>query len=84
MWLYVTESPREADRMLTSVLAPLLNRPADDLRGLGLLIGSAEECAERISAYARVGAQRLFVWPLADDLHQLEAFRHDVIPLVAA
>jgi alkanesulfonate monooxygenase SsuD/methylene tetrahydromethanopterin reductase-like flavin-dependent oxidoreductase (luciferase family) len=82
MWLYVTHSPREAKRMLTDVLSPLLNRSIDDLRELALLIGSPEQCAERISAYATSGAQRMFVWPLADDLRQLEAFRHDVIPLV--
>jgi alkanesulfonate monooxygenase SsuD/methylene tetrahydromethanopterin reductase-like flavin-dependent oxidoreductase (luciferase family) len=82
MWLYVTDTRREADRMLTQVLSPLLNRSVDDLRGLALLIGSAEQCAERISAYAASGAQRIFVWPLAHDLRQLEAFRQDVIPLV--
>jgi alkanesulfonate monooxygenase SsuD/methylene tetrahydromethanopterin reductase-like flavin-dependent oxidoreductase (luciferase family) len=82
MWLYVTDTRREADRMLRDVLAPLLNRSIDELRGLALLIGSPEQCAERISAYAASGAQRMFVWPLADDLAQLEAFRHDVIPLV--
>ena len=82
MWLYVTDTRREADRLLTEVLSPLLNRSVEDLRELALLIGSAEQCAERISAYAASGAQRMFVWPLADDLCQLEAFRHDVIPLV--
>jgi alkanesulfonate monooxygenase SsuD/methylene tetrahydromethanopterin reductase-like flavin-dependent oxidoreductase (luciferase family) len=84
MWLYVTESRREADRMLEDVLATLLNRPVDALRELALPIGSAELCAERISAYARAGAQRVFVWPLADDVRQLEAFREDVVPLVVA
>jgi alkanesulfonate monooxygenase SsuD/methylene tetrahydromethanopterin reductase-like flavin-dependent oxidoreductase (luciferase family) len=82
MWLYVTDTRRTADRMLTEVLSPLLNRSVEDLRGLALPIGSPEQCAERISAYAMSGAQRMFVWPLADDLRQLEAFRHDVIPLV--
>lgn len=84
MWLYVTESRREADRMLEDVLVTLLNRPADALRDLALPIGSAELCAERISAFARAGAQRVFVWPLADDVRQLEAFRQDVVPLVLA
>jgi alkanesulfonate monooxygenase SsuD/methylene tetrahydromethanopterin reductase-like flavin-dependent oxidoreductase (luciferase family) len=84
MWLYVTESRREADRMLEDVLATLLNRPVDALRDLALPIGSAELCAERISAYARAGAQRVFVWPLADDVRQLEAFREVVVPLVVA
>jgi alkanesulfonate monooxygenase SsuD/methylene tetrahydromethanopterin reductase-like flavin-dependent oxidoreductase (luciferase family) len=82
MWLYVTESRREADRMLGDVLAPLLRRPVEALRELALPIGSAEECAERITAFARAGAQRVFVWPLADDVGQLEAFHRDVVPLV--
>jgi len=55
----------------------------DQLRELALPIGSAEQCAERISAYAGAGAERVFVWPLADDLDQLTAFRESVVPLVA-
>jgi len=82
MWLYVTESRRDADRMLTDVLSPLLGRPVEALSGLALPIGSAEQCAERIAAYADAGAQRVFVWPLADDLRQLEAFRERVASLV--
>src|SRR5438067_2039870 len=83
MWLYVTETRRHADRVLTEVLAPLLSRPVDALRGLALPIGSAEQCAERITAFADAGAERVFVWPLADELRQLEAFRERVVPLVA-
>ena len=82
MWLYVTDSPAEANRVLTDVLSPLVGRPVDQLRDLALPIGSAEQCAERISAYAVAGAERVFVWPLADDLDQLAAFREAVVPLV--
>jgi alkanesulfonate monooxygenase SsuD/methylene tetrahydromethanopterin reductase-like flavin-dependent oxidoreductase (luciferase family) len=84
MWLYVTGSRRDAERMLADVLAPLLSRPVDALRELALPIGSAEHCAEQISAYARAGAQRIFVWPLSDELRQLEAFREQVVPLVTS
>jgi alkanesulfonate monooxygenase SsuD/methylene tetrahydromethanopterin reductase-like flavin-dependent oxidoreductase (luciferase family) len=83
MWLYVTEARRDADRMLGDVLAPMLGRPIDVLRDLALPIGSAEQCAQRISAYQEAGAERIFVWPLADELQQLERFREDVVPLVA-
>jgi alkanesulfonate monooxygenase SsuD/methylene tetrahydromethanopterin reductase-like flavin-dependent oxidoreductase (luciferase family) len=83
MWLYVTDKRREAERMLSEVLAPVLNRPVEALRELALPIGSAELCAERISAYAEAGAERVFVWPLADELRQLEVFREDVVPLVS-
>jgi alkanesulfonate monooxygenase SsuD/methylene tetrahydromethanopterin reductase-like flavin-dependent oxidoreductase (luciferase family) len=79
MWCYVTENRARADTMLADVLAPMLNRPAEQLRSI-LPIGSAEECAERLLAYARAGAQRVFLWPLADELAQLEVFRERVVP----
>ena len=84
MWLYVTESPRDADRVLEDVLAPLVNRPVEALRELALPIGSAEQCAERVAAYAAAGAQRVFVWPLADEQRQLELFAERVVPIVRA
>jgi alkanesulfonate monooxygenase SsuD/methylene tetrahydromethanopterin reductase-like flavin-dependent oxidoreductase (luciferase family) len=84
MWLYVTESPRDADRMLNDVLAPTLGRPLEELRELALPIGSAEQCAERLDAYARAGAERIFVWPLADELRQIELLRERVAPQVGA
>jgi alkanesulfonate monooxygenase SsuD/methylene tetrahydromethanopterin reductase-like flavin-dependent oxidoreductase (luciferase family) len=68
--------------MLADVLAPLLNRPVEELRSLSLPIGPAEVCAERIAAFADAGAQRLFVWPLRDDVRQLELFRERVVPML--
>ena len=72
MWFYVTESRTEAEHRL-DVLASLLARPVDPLRGLP--IGSAEHCAELITAFSNAGAQRIFLWPLADELTQLERFK---------
>jgi alkanesulfonate monooxygenase SsuD/methylene tetrahydromethanopterin reductase-like flavin-dependent oxidoreductase (luciferase family) len=82
MWLYMTEDRRDAERILRDVLAPLLNRSVEELRALALPIGSAEQCAQRIRAYRDAGAERIFVWPLADDLRQLELFMERVVPLV--
>ena len=78
MWLYVTERRAEADRMLADVLSPMLNRPVEALRELSLPIGSAADCAERIAAFRDAGAERILVWPLADELEQLERFRDAV------
>jgi alkanesulfonate monooxygenase SsuD/methylene tetrahydromethanopterin reductase-like flavin-dependent oxidoreductase (luciferase family) len=75
MWLHVTESHRVADRVIGDVLAPLLRRPADEVRELSLPIGPASLCAERIAAYAEAGAERILVWPVGDELRQLELFR---------
>jgi alkanesulfonate monooxygenase SsuD/methylene tetrahydromethanopterin reductase-like flavin-dependent oxidoreductase (luciferase family) len=68
--------------MLGGVLAPMLDRPIEALRELALPIGSAEDCAERLAAYQHAGAERIFLWPLADELDQLERFREEVVPLV--
>jgi alkanesulfonate monooxygenase SsuD/methylene tetrahydromethanopterin reductase-like flavin-dependent oxidoreductase (luciferase family) len=82
MWCYVTEDRARADSVLADVLAPMLNRPVEQLRPI-LPIGSAEECAARLRAYERAGAQRVFLWPLADERAQLEVFRGRVVPLLA-
>jgi probable F420-dependent oxidoreductase len=81
MWSYVTEDRARADGLLAEVLAPMLNRPAADLRGI-LPIGSPAECAACLRAYARAGAQRVFLWPLTDERTQLEVFRERVVPLL--
>jgi alkanesulfonate monooxygenase SsuD/methylene tetrahydromethanopterin reductase-like flavin-dependent oxidoreductase (luciferase family) len=80
-WTYVTEDPAEAERMLTDTLAPMLRRPADSLRHLP--IGPAEVCAERLAAFAAAGVERVFLWPLADEVRQLELVRERVVPLVS-
>ena len=60
----------------------MLKRPVEALRALSLPIGPAELCAERFSHFASAGAQRIFLWPLADELEQLELFRDQVAPRV--
>jgi alkanesulfonate monooxygenase SsuD/methylene tetrahydromethanopterin reductase-like flavin-dependent oxidoreductase (luciferase family) len=82
-WLYVTEDAGQADAMIEDVLAPMLNRDADELRAAALPIGPAELCAQRLSDYARAGAQRMFLWPLADHVAQLERFMADVASQVS-
>jgi probable F420-dependent oxidoreductase len=81
MWCYVSEDRARAGAVLADALAPMLNRPVEQLRA-ALPIGSAEECAERVFAYAQAGAQRIFLWPLADERAQLEVFRERVVPLL--
>jgi alkanesulfonate monooxygenase SsuD/methylene tetrahydromethanopterin reductase-like flavin-dependent oxidoreductase (luciferase family) len=83
LWAYVTEDRTKAERMLVEVVAPLLGRPAESLRTLSLPIGPAEVCAERLSAFADAGAQRVFFWPLGDDVHQLELLAERVVPLIS-
>jgi alkanesulfonate monooxygenase SsuD/methylene tetrahydromethanopterin reductase-like flavin-dependent oxidoreductase (luciferase family) len=81
MWCFLTESRARADAMLQDVLAPMLNRPVEQLRAI-LPIGSVENCAEKLLAYAHAGAQRVFLWPLAEEHVQLEVLRERVVPLL--
>jgi len=81
-WLHVTDDRDEAERMLVDVLAPMLGRPVEALRSLSLPIGPAETCAERLAAFASAGAQRVFLWPLRDEVTQLELFVERVAPLI--
>jgi alkanesulfonate monooxygenase SsuD/methylene tetrahydromethanopterin reductase-like flavin-dependent oxidoreductase (luciferase family) len=84
LWTYVTEDHATADRVLADVLAPLLGRPVESLRELALPIGPAEVCAERLGAFVEAGAQRLFLWPLGDEIRQLELVAERVLPRIAA
>ena len=83
MWLYITEDEGAAERILSEVLCPAIKRPIKDLRER-LPIGHPELCAERLAAYTKAGVQRIFVWPLQDEVEQLELFAGRVIPLIEA
>ena len=81
MWLYITENEAESERMLYEVLAPVLKRPVAELREW-LPIGSAQNCAGKLAAYKNVGVQRVYLWPLANELEQIKIFMRQVVPLI--
>jgi alkanesulfonate monooxygenase SsuD/methylene tetrahydromethanopterin reductase-like flavin-dependent oxidoreductase (luciferase family) len=83
MWCYITDDRHEADRILTERVVPRVHRPQDTLRER-LPIGPPELFAEKLTAFADAGVQRVFIWPVADEVNQLERFWNDVRPLVAA
>ena len=81
MWSYITDDPADAERVLTERVIPVVHRPAETLRDR-LPIGPPELFAEKLTAFARAGVQRVFIWPVADEIDQLERFWNDVRPLV--
>jgi alkanesulfonate monooxygenase SsuD/methylene tetrahydromethanopterin reductase-like flavin-dependent oxidoreductase (luciferase family) len=82
MWTCVTERAAEADRILTDVLGPLLNRDPEELRGQ-ICVGSAEMCAELLSRYAEAGCRRVHFWPLGDERRQIERLAAEVRPRIS-
>ena len=81
MWFYITDSQAEADRVMRERMVPTIHRPEEMLRS-ALPVGPAELFAEKLSAFARAGVQRVFIWPVADEAHQLERFWDEVRPAV--
>ena len=77
MFLHVTEDASEADAVLREVLAPTVRRSPEELAER-LLVGAAGECADKLARYEAAGAERVLVWPVGDELHQLELF-HDTV-----
>jgi alkanesulfonate monooxygenase SsuD/methylene tetrahydromethanopterin reductase-like flavin-dependent oxidoreductase (luciferase family) len=71
MWTWITDDAAEADRVLRDMLAPMLRRDPEALRGQ-LCVGPPERCAELLSRYAEAGCERVYLWPLGDEPRQIE------------
>lgn len=73
MWLHVTPTQHDADRLLRDVLAPALGRDAGELAAR-LPIGPPEHCVDVLQAYADAGARQVLLWPISDPIDQLHRF----------
>ncbi len=83
LFAYVTDDPREGAAVLRDRLAPALGRDPDALAAR-CAVGTAEDVAEHIAAFARAGAQAVLLWPADDPLAQVEAIARHVRPLLDA
>jgi alkanesulfonate monooxygenase SsuD/methylene tetrahydromethanopterin reductase-like flavin-dependent oxidoreductase (luciferase family) len=83
MWFYITDDDAEAERIMRERVVPTIHRPEEMLRER-LPVGPAGRFAEKVAAFAHAGVQRVFVWPVADEAHQLELFWETVRPAIAA
>jgi len=81
MWCYITDDRAEADRIMKERVVPTVHRSEDLLRER-LPIGPAELFAEKLTAFAQAGVQRVLIWPVADEVRQLERVGDEVRPLV--
>lgn len=79
MICYVTEDRRLAEELLVEVVSPTLNRSVELLRER-LPIGTPAECAEKLRKLQAAGVQRVFLWPVEDEVDQLARFHEQVLP----
>ena len=81
MWFHLTSDPAEAERILRERLVPTINRPEDVLRDR-LPVGPPEKMAEKLAAFRDAGVQRVLLWPVTEEVRQLELFAEQVQPLL--
>ena len=81
MWAWITGKHSDAERVLSEVVGPLTGKDPAELRGR-ICVGSAQECAELLSRYARAGCQRVHFWPVGDERRQIELIAGEVMPRV--
>jgi alkanesulfonate monooxygenase SsuD/methylene tetrahydromethanopterin reductase-like flavin-dependent oxidoreductase (luciferase family) len=81
MWTWITDKRSDAERVLSEVVGPLVNKDPAELRGR-ICVGSVHECAELLSRYARAGCQRVHFWPVGDERRQVELIAGQVMPQV--
>ncbi len=79
-WTYVTEDDARAKEMLERV-ARMVRRPVDELADR-LPIGSAAACLDLFGRYRDVGLGRLLVWPIQDEVEQLELIAREIVPFL--
>ena len=82
MWFYITDDTDEADEIFRQRLVPVIHRPEDMLRER-LPVGPALTFAEKLGAFRDAGVQQVLIWPVADEVRQLELFCERVVPLLA-
>lgn len=78
-WFHLADDQVAADRVLRERLAPVVHRPEDVLRAR-CGIGSVDSVVDKLAAFRDAGAQRVLLWPVGDELAQLERFHAEVWP----
>ncbi len=77
MWFHIDD--HAADGVLIDRLAPAIKRPVEQLRER-LAFGSADSMIDKLMAFRDAGVQRIFIWPVGDELAQLHRFSEEVMP----
>jgi hypothetical protein len=78
-WSYLTDDAAEAWAMLERI-SQMVRRPIEDVAGR-LPIGPPALCVDLFGRYRDAGLGRLLVWPMANEVEQLERLARDVLPV---
>jgi alkanesulfonate monooxygenase SsuD/methylene tetrahydromethanopterin reductase-like flavin-dependent oxidoreductase (luciferase family) len=76
MWFHIDD--HRAEDVLHKRLAPVVHRPVEELQER-LAFGSAEAVAEKLAAFRDAGVQLMFLWPVTEEITQLQRFHDEVM-----
>lgn len=79
MFTYLSENREKTRLVAKSTLSPALGRPSEELQRL-LPIGTPEQCIQKIRRLGEAGVTRVHIWPIQDELDQMEIFSNQVMP----
>ena len=77
MYLYLTDDPAQSQSVLETLVSP--HQAPSDLRDRSL-VGPTVDCIERLQGLEAAGAKEVFVWPVRDEVKQLQRFAEEVFP----
>lgn len=81
MLFHITEDTNEAERILDEIIRAAINRPLDELRAR-LCVGPASEVREKLAALEAAGAQRVYMWPVVNEMEQIDLFAEQVMATI--
>jgi alkanesulfonate monooxygenase SsuD/methylene tetrahydromethanopterin reductase-like flavin-dependent oxidoreductase (luciferase family) len=81
MWFHITDDADDAEAVFRERIVPTVHRPEAVLRER-LPVGPADAFAEKLVAFRDAGVHEVLVWPVTDEVRQIERFREEVWPLV--
>ena len=79
-WLHVTDDPAK-ERAVVASLSRMLRRSEEEV-ATRLPIGSPGRCVDLLGRYQAAGLGRVLLWPVGDELRQIERVASEVIPQV--
>jgi probable F420-dependent oxidoreductase len=79
MFTYLSKDRQKTTLVAESTLAPVLERPWEQLQKR-LPFGTPEQCTQKIRRLAEAGVKRVHIWPVQDELEQMEIFSDQVMP----
>lgn len=79
-WMYLTDDATK-EREVVARLSQMLRRSEEEVAHR-LPVGSVARCVDLLGRYQAAGLQRVLLWPVDDELEQIERFASDVIPQV--